>query len=379
MRIKPIEYVGLLAHFRAWMDRYIALNGNGYEIINMNGQRGYVIYYEPHGQTISREIWVMQSRHIIENGERLLEIRRGMILATETAPNKVNIDFVDGQYFGFRHVPTNLMMSEADKQNFLLKEKPLMMASNPIGADFVQYANEIKTEFESENKNIIIEFSQEKKDRKSNIKIEPVNYSGSVSHFRALMDKVLALNGNIFITSTNNKYRVEYTRSAQAEAREAWHVIPVINVNKGDAKLSKTWATILAIEESPNSTTVEFIDGLYYYHDTRMHSASSSSLIAAIGSLTEHDYGDWIGEDFVEIVHRIKAEIIGKEAQTPISSLWEKIPNIGWNRTAVQLWHEGYTTAEIAKRVKKDEQTVRNKIADLRREFGEEIVPFRRK
>jgi predicted RNase H-like HicB family nuclease len=44
-----------------------------------------------------------------------------------------------------------------------------------------------------------------------------------------------------------------------------------------------------------------------------------------------------------------------------------------------RLWHEGYTTAEIAKRVKKDEQTVRNKIADLRREFGEEIVPFRRK
>lgn len=59
---------------------------------------------------------------------------------------------------------------------------------------------------------------------------------------------------------------------------------------------------------------------------------------------------------------------------------WEKIPNVSWYREAVKLWHDSrYGTKEIAIKLGKKEQTVRNKIAELRSLYGEDVVPYRRK
>lgn len=59
---------------------------------------------------------------------------------------------------------------------------------------------------------------------------------------------------------------------------------------------------------------------------------------------------------------------------------WEAIPNVGWNRRAVELWHAGYTAAEIAQKVDRDltPKTVSNVISQLRRIYGTEVVPERR-
>ncbi len=58
---------------------------------------------------------------------------------------------------------------------------------------------------------------------------------------------------------------------------------------------------------------------------------------------------------------------------------WQRVPDIGQNREIIRLWQAGYTAAEIGKQVGKDEKTVGNRLSQLRRAYGEEIVPYRRK
>jgi len=58
---------------------------------------------------------------------------------------------------------------------------------------------------------------------------------------------------------------------------------------------------------------------------------------------------------------------------------WKRIPDIGNNRMILKLWHEGYTAGEIAHRVNKSEKTIRNRLSDWRRDYGDGVVPRRRK
>lgn len=365
MKIKPIEYEGSISHFRAWMDRYIAVNGNGHTVMNMAGQRDYVVFYESHGQTSTREIWNMQSRLIVENGEQVLEIRRGMILATETSPNRTNVDFLDGQYFGFRNIPWRI--TGIERQNLTKNEKPLMMVGIPIGEDFIRYAEEIKMEFEREQRIITDGDSLSSKfEKPTPDKVEPVEYPGSVAHFRGWMNQYLA-KGNDRFTFINplREYKIDYQKNAQTSTREAWKIYHHVQIPDAYNKLELIEdGLILAVEISQNRTVIEFLDGV------RIHPPEN------------YAHGDPLGRDFVEIATQIKIELskmFGQRDKSETLPPWERIPNIGWNRKAIQLWHEGYTTAEIAKRVGKDEQTIRNKIANLRKEHGEEIVPSRRR
>ena len=59
---------------------------------------------------------------------------------------------------------------------------------------------------------------------------------------------------------------------------------------------------------------------------------------------------------------------------------WENIPDVGWNRKAVELWHAGYTSLKIARMIDRGltPKTILNVISNLRRIYGTEVVPERR-
>lgn len=63
-----------------------------------------------------------------------------------------------------------------------------------------------------------------------------------------------------------------------------------------------------------------------------------------------------------------------KEAQedTP----WLRIPDHNWDREVLRLWHEGLTCPEIeGKTAVASAARIRNRLSELRKEFGEDLVP----
>jgi len=65
------------------------------------------------------------------------------------------------------------------------------------------------------------------------------------------------------------------------------------------------------------------------------------------------------------------------ETSTPID-FWMMIPNIGANRDIVRLWHQSLTCGQIATRVGLTKKTILNRINSLRKEYGIQIVPYRK-
>jgi hypothetical protein len=65
--------------------------------------------------------------------------------------------------------------------------------------------------------------------------------------------------------------------------------------------------------------------------------------------------------------------------EKPFSAeVWINIPDIGANREILRLWHQGLTCTQIAARIGLTEKTVLNRINKLRKEFGAQIVPYRK-
>jgi hypothetical protein len=56
---------------------------------------------------------------------------------------------------------------------------------------------------------------------------------------------------------------------------------------------------------------------------------------------------------------------------------WEAIPNHLWDRLAVELWCDGYSSVEIALRVKVQPRSVTNRISELRRLYPQAGIPTR--
>ena len=162
-------------------------------------------------------------------------------------------------------------------------------------------------------------------------KIESIQYVGSVSHFRAWMDRFLSLGrGRMFFpfpdnerdlilkqtVEENNKairdsepYRIifdmslwswqlhiRYSEKDKDANREVWYV------HLYDPTVSKTTfvpdkrASILAVEQSPNNTIVEFLDGVTFRN----------------GLLTSFPYEGMIGDMFSNYTKFIKDEWEGK-------------------------------------------------------------------
>ncbi len=62
----------------------------------------------------------------------------------------------------------------------------------------------------------------------------------------------------------------------------------------------------------------------------------------------------------------------------PVAEFWMNIPDIGANRDIVRLWHQDLTCAQIAARVGLNEKTILNRINQLRKEYGVQIIPYRK-
>jgi hypothetical protein len=63
---------------------------------------------------------------------------------------------------------------------------------------------------------------------------------------------------------------------------------------------------------------------------------------------------------------------------TTFTETWMNIPDIGANRDIVRLWHQGLTCAQIAARVGLNEKTILNRINQLRKIYGVQIIPYRK-
>jgi|GEM_PF-1632030 len=62
----------------------------------------------------------------------------------------------------------------------------------------------------------------------------------------------------------------------------------------------------------------------------------------------------------------------------PLQEIWMTIPDVGPNREILRHWHKGLTCDQIAVRVSLSAKTVLNRVNMLRKEFGAEVVPYRK-
>jgi len=66
-----------------------------------------------------------------------------------------------------------------------------------------------------------------------------------------------------------------------------------------------------------------------------------------------------------------------EEPKKEPSQTWLTIPDKGWDRECIRLWHRGLTCKDIGIRLQKTDKTILNRLNQLRKEFGEQIVPYR--
>ena len=66
-----------------------------------------------------------------------------------------------------------------------------------------------------------------------------------------------------------------------------------------------------------------------------------------------------------------------EEPKKEPSQTWLMIPDKGWDRECIRLWHRGLTCKDIGIRLQKTDKTILNRLNQLRKEFGEQIVPYR--
>ena len=62
----------------------------------------------------------------------------------------------------------------------------------------------------------------------------------------------------------------------------------------------------------------------------------------------------------------------------PTAEIWLTIPDVGANREILRHWHKGLTCEQIAVRVSLSAKTVLNRINKLRKDYGAEVVPYRK-
>jgi len=59
-------------------------------------------------------------------------------------------------------------------------------------------------------------------------------------------------------------------------------------------------------------------------------------------------------------------------------SPWEQLPDHRYYRKMVEYWSAGYTAEEIGRILDRQPGTIRNRLTQLRHEYGEEVVPYKR-
>ena len=66
-----------------------------------------------------------------------------------------------------------------------------------------------------------------------------------------------------------------------------------------------------------------------------------------------------------------------EEPKKESHQVWLMIPDKGRDRECIRLWHRGLTCKDIGIRLQKTDKTILNRLNQLRKEFGEQTVPYR--
>lgn len=158
-----IVYPASISHFRAWMDRYLIINGEEIEFKDNNNTVKYRIVYMPQARESNREIWLIQIMIPATKETTTRTETKGMILAIEDVFNKTKIEFLDGKFYLIPEVPLSFRrsMSEADKQDF---ERPILKKGSPIGKNFPKVVQSILQELIVKNESF--EIANEEDDKK---------------------------------------------------------------------------------------------------------------------------------------------------------------------------------------------------------------------
>ena len=83
--------------------------------------------------------------------------------------------------------------------------------------------------------------------------------------------------------------------------------------------------------------------------------------------------------EIIDDAHSIDQSTIIEEKNTSKETTppWEQIHDDLWDRTALKMWHEGYSNREIGESVNVSPATVTNRLSELRKQYGLEIVPLK--
>jgi hypothetical protein len=146
MSLEPIEYPYSVSHFRAWMDSFLAINKEEFNI----STRKYNIRPSVTGTaTTTRAVWNVEpfeetyydpivGRKVARGYDKKIF---AIILATEKQPNVTTIQFLDGQCYQRDYYPLiGKPRSEMNISNAHLE------IGNPIGDDFIKIAEWITNE-----------------------------------------------------------------------------------------------------------------------------------------------------------------------------------------------------------------------------------------
>ena len=76
--------------------------------------------------------------------------------------------------------------------------------------------------------------------------------------------------------------------------------------------------------------------------------------------------------------HAVTITEAQSQPANPAAEIWMNIPDVGPNREILRNWHKGLTCEQIAVRVSLSKKTVLNRINKLRKDYGTEVVPYRK-
>jgi hypothetical protein len=252
-----------------------------------------MLHYEPSFHAGGREGWSI-SLEKDDSGPKGLTGGHATIFANETVPDKTTVQFIDGKTF----------FLQGQKMDF---NDPSSLGDIPhqlIGESLLLLCKAIEREWTGEIETVQSSIPSKPKDELAHGSelIPSIEYPGSVAHFRAWMDRFLAVNGQIFKVKKDAhtlEYHIGYFTPAHNTTREVWNVYidPRIVVN-GKRPGDSRFAMILAVEDRPNRTMIEFIDGHCYERTAYQSRSSTSEPHLGNAYLASHEP---IGNDFVKI------------------------------------------------------------------------------
>jgi hypothetical protein len=211
-----------------------------------------------------------------------------------------------------------------------------------------------------------------------------VIYPGDISYFQASLERFEHQHRGIWCAENGEKLEFGFDPELQNPFKVIWFVKSYTQIADEKRDSPRGRATIIAFEDQPNQTLVEFIDG---FHEFIPRFYGSRGVIFTSSKSKREDHMP-IGSSFRQFVKVIKRECIVKSSIEKKSDITvaqstseenqplDVIDDIA-DRELVRLWRDN-TAQQITSLIGGKTQTVYNRISRLRKIFGDEIVPYKR-